>query len=321
MKAFVLRIAPSGIDRVPEALRENHLIIGWSRAGGLLQPDLEWDQFRNIMSRAYYANDENLRRAGAASGHMWRFIRQMEEGDLVVVPYGPKFLVAEVTGPALYDESGVETDTAYRRKVKWLNGKKGISRSIAKSALISRMKTQGTCADATDLLEQIKECLEFAAKGEKPSFETDLQQRLVRETLEELRSGRMDSFGFESLIKTVMTGLGAVETKIVPRSQDKGVDIFATFRIAGTFRQIVAIQAKHWQPKPPVNKAVVQQLVQGMEEGQEQASLGMVITSGTIGDDAYVAAEAYAEEKGIPIEMVDGEQFATLIVEHGIKGV
>ena len=44
-----------------------------------------------------------------------------------------------------------------------------------------------------------------------------------------------------------------------------------------------------------------------------------VITSGTIGKDAYEAAATYTEEKGIPIELMDGEQFATLIVEHGIR--
>jgi hypothetical protein len=51
----------------------------------------------------------------------------------------------------------------------------------------------------------------------------------------------------------------------------------------------------------------------------EQASLGMVITTGTIGEDAIERAKQYNEEKGIPIELVDGEQFAKLIVEHGIR--
>ena len=64
---------------------------------------------------------------------------------------------------------------------------------------------------------------------------------------------------------------------------------------------------------------VVQQLVRGIEEGQERVTPGMVITSGTFSDDAAAEAEAYSEEKGIPIELVDGEQFAKLIVEHGLS--
>ena len=227
--------------------------------------------------------------------------------------------VGIVDGPAFYDESKVGEDSAFKRSVKWLNEKRGIPRSFAKSALVSRMKTQGTSADATDLVKDIEECLAIAESGEKPSFDKDLQSRLVKETLDELRSGRMESFGFERLIETVLRGLGAVDTKIVPRQEDKGIDIYATFLVAGAFRQLVGVQAKHFRTKPPVGAGVVQQLVRGIEEGQERVTLGMVITSGTFSDDAAAEAEAYSEEKGIPIELVDGEQFAKLIVEHGLN--
>lgn len=316
-QAFVLRIAPSNIDRVKEALKENQIIIGWSEASGLLDTNLKWDPFREILRNTYYANENTLRKAGGAAGHMWRFIREMNKGDLVVVPHGSVFYVAEVEGPAIYDIAKISDDTAYRRPVKWLNGKKPIRRDLAKSPLISRMKTQGTCAYATDLIDEIKECLTIASTGETPAFQTDLQTRLVRETLNELCNGRMDSFGFERLIEIVLKGLGAKETRIVPRNQDKGADIVATFQIASAFRQVIAVQAKHWQPDPPVGKDVVDQLIKGIEA--ESANLGMVITSGTISDEASITAEKYFDEKGIKIELIDGEQFAKLIVEHGIK--
>ena len=100
-------------------------------------------------------------------------------------------------------------------------------------------------------------------------------------------------------------------------ARHKGADVVATFRVAGVFTQVVAVQAKHWQSEPPVGRAVVDQLICGIEA--EEASLGMVITSGTIGEDAVAKAKDYTEEKGIPIELVDGEQFAKLIIEHGIR--
>ena len=68
---------------------------------------------------------------------------------------------------------------------------------------------------------------------------------------------------------------------------------------------------------PPVGKDVVEQLIRGIEA--ESANLGMIITSGTISDEATSMAEIFFEEKGIKIELVDGDQFAKLIVEHGIK--
>ena len=313
---FVLRIAPSMEDRVFEALKSDHLIIGWAEAEGLLNPDLEWEAFREIIRDAYYADAESLRKAGNAGGHMWRFIRDMKVGDLVVVPHGSEFYVGEVAGPAFYDENKVGEDSGYRRPVKWLNGKLAIPRAIAKSALVSRMKTRGTCADATDLVEEIEDCLAIKKNGTTPSFGTDLRSRLIEATLDELRSGHMESYGFERLIETVLRGLGAVETKIVPRNEDKGIDIYATFLVAGAFRQFVGVQAKHFQPEPPVGADIVCQLTRGIEEGLERVTFGMVITSGDFSPEAVAEAERYEEDKGIPIELVDGKQFAGLIVDH-----
>lgn len=85
---------------MPEALRSGELIIGWAEADGLLDSNLCWESFRDIVRRAYYADQPDLRRAGGAAGHLWRFIREMKPGDLVVVPYGADFFVAEVSGPA-----------------------------------------------------------------------------------------------------------------------------------------------------------------------------------------------------------------------------
>jgi len=316
-RAFVLRITPGNHDRVPEALECNQIIIGWARASGLLNPELKWEPFREIVKNEYYAQEDSLRRAGSAAGHLWRFIREMEPGSLVVVPYWSEFYIAQVTGQPTYDDAKVEDGTAYRRPVRWLNEKKAISRQVARSALLSRMKAQGTSVDATDLFEEIQSCLTHAIAGTVPTFQTDLQNRLIREVLDEMRSGRIESFGFERLIQTVLVGLGAEDARIVPRIEDKGADILATFRVAGAFLQMVAVQAKHWQPDPPVGSDVVEQLIRGIEA--ESAHLGMVITSGTISDEAIQVSERYFDEKGIRIELVDGEQFAKLIVEHGIR--
>ena len=316
-QAFVLRIAPGGDDRVEEALEKNHLIIGWACAEGLLDDTLEWNAFREIVRREYYAEEDNLRKVGNAAGHLWRFIREMMEGDLVVVPYGSEFYVGKVTGPAFYDESKVDDDSAYRRPVKWLNGKNSIPRKYAKSALLSRMRILGTCADASDLVEQIKECVNIAETGDTPSFENDLEGKLVEKTLEELRSGRMGERGFEKLIETVLGGLGG-KARIVPRKEDVGIDIYATFLVAGIFQQVVGVQAKHFLPDPPIGAEVVAQLIRGIEESGQRITAGMVITSGTFSVEATAKAHEYGDEKGIPIELVDGEQFAKLIVEHGL---
>ncbi len=157
--AFILRIAPGRRDRVPEALRTGHLMIGWAEAKGLLNLELEKAGFKEIIHKAYPE-----RHAGLATRYMWCFIRDMKVGDLVVVPHlnksGRGFYVGEVTGPAFYDENKVGEGSAYRRPVKWLNGGIAIQEASAKEALVKRIKrTQGTSSPATGLLKEIKDCI------------------------------------------------------------------------------------------------------------------------------------------------------------------
>jgi len=249
---------------------------------------------------------------------MWRFIRAMQIGDFAVVPNWNGFYIAEITGPPTYDQSKVEEDSAYRRPVKWLNGKQPIVRRLARAALIARMKVQGTSADASDLVAEIEDCLGLAGRGHTPTFQTDLQARLVAEVLHELHEGRIDDFGFERLIQSVLRSLGATDVRLIPRIQDKGADLVATFLVAGAFQQVVAVQAKHWKPNPPVGTDVVEQLIRGIEA--ESANLGMIVTSGAFSTEAIQSAAQYFEDTGIRIELVDGEQFAKLIVENGIPG-
>lgn len=315
-QAFVLRISPGGVDRVPDCLRDDEILIGWSKAKGLLDESLEWGSFRQIVSDAFYSTESNLRKAGSAAGHLWRFINDMGTGDLVVVPYGSEFYIAKIKELTAFYGGAQADGTFYRRNVEWLNGKRPIARAFAKSALVSRMKIHGTSAMATDLFAEIEDCLAAAGSGEEPSFRDDLETKLVRETLSELRGGRLDPFGFEHLIKAVLIKLGASDANVVARNKDKGADVLATFLVAGSFQLTVAVQAKQYQPEPPVGKDVVDQLISGIEA--ESADLGMIITSGTISDEATSAAAEYFADKGCRIELVDGEQFAKLIVEHGV---
>lgn len=140
------------------------------------------------------------------------------------------------------------------------------------------MKIRGASASATDLLNEIRECLDIAASGANPSFHSDVRSSLITQVLNELRKARIDGFGFENLIKNLLQSLGAKEARVIPRSQDKGADVVATFLVAETFPLVVAVQAKHRQPEPPVDSDVVDQLVSGMKA--ESADLGMVITTG-----------------------------------------
>jgi predicted Mrr-cat superfamily restriction endonuclease len=313
--AFILRISPSGIDRVPEALESGELIIGWSEALGLLDESLSWEQFRQIIHNRYYSEDETYRGSGRAAGNMWRFIRDMKIGDLVVVPYGSSFYVAEVTGKPYHNPAKIDDDTAYRRKAKWLNNGRPIERGIARAALQSRMKAQQTCVDASDLILEIQEVLQIAQEGKPRTFGEDLRRRLIETTIEEIQQGRMNERKFEELVRNLLESLGASKVRIIPRHQDKGADIIAHVSIADTFKFKLAVQAKYYKPHPPINASVVDQLIEGMDA--EGADLGWIVTSGTIPEEVY----EYAKKTDRSIELIDGKHLAALVVESGLTKI
>lgn len=150
-QAFLLRAKPGGIDRLPEALDNDQIIIGWAEVEGLQYESLSQDEFNDIFKSRYPDH---------SSEHIQRFIREMNIGDLVIVPSNPVFYVARILGPATYDKLRIKDDTAYRRKVEWLNNKKPIAKAKAKPGLRKTLNFPGTSCSAS--LKEIKECLNDA---------------------------------------------------------------------------------------------------------------------------------------------------------------
>jgi hypothetical protein len=178
MQSFILRMNPAGRDRVADALAANEIIIGWSEAEGLTNESRSRTDFREIIHRTYHAEKPTYIEAGLGAGNMWRFLRRMDFGDLVLVPNGPVFFLARITGPAYFDESRVAEDTAHRRPVEWLNNAEPISRYSVSAELQSRMRSQLTCIEATDLM------VEIAALGVKYSNQARDFQALAPERIQ-----------------------------------------------------------------------------------------------------------------------------------------
>jgi hypothetical protein len=117
--AYALRMTIDHQDRVPDALMEDELIIGWANAQELLSPHLSRQDFNDQLHEAHYSDQPTRRKAAGAGRNMWRFLRELRIGDWVVVPQGPKrFYLAQVIGYPTYDVS--QNRDCYRRRVRWL---------------------------------------------------------------------------------------------------------------------------------------------------------------------------------------------------------
>lgn len=308
-QAFILRMN-SHENELKEGLENSHISIGWLIPQILSDSTNELTQreFRNFIHDEHYPEEENFRASGAAAGHVWRFLREFHEGDLVVVPCENKFYVAKVLPDPV---SSIEEKGLYKRPVEWLNARKAIPRKNANNLLRQRMGIYGTTASATDLLQEIRHCVDNSSQGVELSLKKDLMDRVLRE----ITKGRIDSYGFEKLVCGLMEKLGGIAA-IVPRREDKGADIIATYNIAGSsFQKNVAIQVKQWESASLIGEDVVDQLIRGIEA--ENADLGMVVTTGKFSPEAEKKRDSYFDDKGIKIVFVDGEKLAEMLLDYG----
>jgi predicted Mrr-cat superfamily restriction endonuclease len=310
-QAWVIRMSTGGGDVVDDGLRDGFVYLGWSDAEGLISCDDYW-RFREIIHETYYSGDGSYVRSGRAASQLWNFIHDAKLNDLVVVPHGPEFYVAQVDGPAEYDNETGPEDTAYRRSVRWLNDAQPIPRTTARSALISRMRSRQTLTSASDIQAEILEAVGAAQAGETPTMAASLRESLIQTTKRELLTGHMDERRFEEMVRDLVLALGAVDAHIVSRRHDIGADIEAEFSV-GHFANIpVRIQVKYWRDE--ASSYPVDQLLNAMPD----VDLGVVVTTASFSDEVRDYAAARAEDAGKQLVLVDGDELCRLIVDYGL---
>ncbi|HUT79848.1 MAG TPA: hypothetical protein VMZ29_01495 [Candidatus Bathyarchaeia archaeon] len=151
-RAFIVKISSTE----SKMLTINEIMIGYSKAEGLLDEKLTKEQFREIIHKSYFPKETNKRRSGQIAGDFWRFIRDMDVGHLVLVPTTDGFFIGRIAGPAYYDEMKIFNDTAYRRKVEWLNNKTPIASNKTPEDLLKRLKSIQAVINASDLYQEIE---------------------------------------------------------------------------------------------------------------------------------------------------------------------
>lgn len=157
-RAFIVKISGT----VEKMFAENIVMIGWSKADGLLDEHLTKDDFREIIHKQYFPLEEKKRRAGQVAGDLWRFIREMNLEHYVLVPSKEGFYIGKVVGPATYNEMRIFSDTAYERKVEWLNNNEPISPEKTPEELQTRLKSVQSVIDASDLYQEIEFALRIS---------------------------------------------------------------------------------------------------------------------------------------------------------------
>lgn len=115
---------------------------------------------------------------------------------------------------------------------------------------------------------------------------------------------------FEILVSNLLTRMGFEEVSTTSYSKDHGVDVRGILTVHESIKIKLAVQAKRWQNN--VDSTIVQNL-RGSVDTDER---GLIVTTSDFTKAAKT--EATLPNKHVPIDLIDGKQLVSLLVEHEI---
>lgn len=314
--ALVIRIKPGQEDLTGEFLATGDVIVGWAGKSDLREIN-DRKELRKTLAEQYYGDREDMRAAGRAAGMLWRFLHELHAGDYVLVPHGGSFHIARVTDGTVRRVKHPDTGTTYFRLGSEILVE-NVPRGKAPAAVQSRLKGRGTVTDASDLVESIQHILSEQEHGVERSLTDDLYEDLRGAMLRQIQEGKMNDRAFEGLVASLLSAMGCRDVRIIPRQQDQGVDIVATYNVGPTALRL-GVQAKWFDPeRGEIGTDIVEILIEGMQA--EDADVGWIVTTGSFSEDAAKLRDCLVED-GQKIEFVDGPMLFQLILEVGINKV
>ena len=272
--------------------------------------------------------------------NLWRYLAEMQKGDLVVVPSWGTFSIYEIeeSGPELISdlvftdlknwqgqlvskkengllqtEQGSLIDLGFVRRVRPI--KKNISRSeFADAALTSRMKIRTTNANISDLKESVNKALESAEKGEPINIYSEILKSSLQNVFNTIRK-ELTPDKFEVLVKWYFQRIGASEVYI-PSKNESGkegdADVVAVFE---PLKLIIFAQVKfhvnetsQWAIEQIKSYKDQKEL---MDDGYSK--IGWVVS--TADKFSQLSMDLAKENK---VQLIDGNQFATMLLDAGI---
>lgn len=288
--------------------RASVVAIGWDAMGDLTRLNTR-DDFKNRYRSKYPGGNEA--KVGIGAGQVYKFVQQIQKGDLVLTPIAVsrEILIGEILGDYLFDAQVISNHYPNIRKVKWL---KKVSRDDISvpfrntlGGLSSVFRADGFLPDVKALLgEKLPE--ELPGVEEPPSFSPEEIQAKADEMISDLLY-KIDAYEFQKLVACVLRVMG-FRTKVSPPGPDGGVDIRAFPDAFGFQSPRIRVQVKH--RKGQATQQEVQQFAGATGASGENYN-GLFVSTGGFTPHAIREAEKHPN-----ITLIDRDSFVNFLLEH-----
>lgn len=299
-----------------ELVEKGFVAVGWDDVGDLSQLDGTRDAFKAALRSAYADYKEGA--VPVAAGVLFRFVHEMQLGDLVIYPHKPDSTLAfgRVTGGYRY--AGDAEMHRNRREVQWLDH--GVPRQVFSQPALYEIGSAVTLFTVKRHANEFLEYLDLAEPGQPtppqaPSDETEAAEdepnaarieEWTRDYIIQALMGQLSGYDFEEFVAELLRAMG-YEARVTRASGDGGIDVIAHRDPLGLEPPIIKVQCK--RTLATQGGPQVQQLTGALAPGGNE--LGLFVTLGPFSNDAR-----HIERTRQDLRLLSGPDLVDLIFEH-----
>ena len=275
MSFWLVRAGRRG-EQEQGALSNNIVTIGWNEL-----PDLSNIKNKKELSELYHRVHPTAKKTQATSGigQVWRFVREIQKGDLVALPLKTQSAITLGKVEGEYEYQKLADNIKHIRRVKWL-------RTIPRSAfdqdiLYSLGSLLTVCQiERHDAENRVKKLLqkgeitEIGVKTEIDEETLDIEES-ARDQIVKHVGAKFRGHDLARLVDAILHAQGYV-TKKSPPGPDGGVDILAAAGPLGFDKPRVCVQIK--SSSSPVDVKILREL-QGVMS-KVRAEQGLLVAWG-----------------------------------------
>jgi restriction system protein len=304
MAVWVVK-AGEGSEVVDQVESADVVAIGWQEMGDC--SDLQTREDFKRVYREAYPEDTSASRIGLQAGQVYRFVREVSEGDIVMTPDSPQreLLMGRIAGDYRYDPNAIGERYPQVRPVEWV---RRISRDDLTPGLASVVTSWLTIFAVEGWDSEVETLLAGETpEPDEPEDLPDLYQETVAKADELISDilARIGPYEFQDLVAAVLRAMG-LRTTVSPPGPDGGKDIVAHPDAFGFSEPVIKVQVKHTKGSMSAPDVRSFRSVVGQHEK------GLIVSTGGYTSEAM----REPEKAGTPLTLMDRDQFVDLLTEH-----
>lgn len=291
-------VVRADFGRYTQAFKDNGYVgIGWFDF--LMEKGITRDKIKEHYFKKF-PKDVPLR-AGQNSGQVYRFVNEINVGDIVLTPYkSGRLLVGEIIGENYY-ETDNSSPYGQRKKVNWFD--QTIDRYELSVPLQNTLRSSLTVYKVNNGRE-ILQTINLAPKNEVVQKADINIYKIIKEKLLEL-----DGFEFETLVSYILRAIGFEPTDEKQGGiGDGGIDFEGILNVFGVASINLQVQVKAYS-----KKAISWQEVASFRGAMKRDFQGCFIT---LSDFHKKAVENASDEYKVPITLINGKKLIDIFIEE-----